>query len=513
MIPALLVELGGKSAVIAVAALLLHRAMRGRAAGERVALLRAAVVALLALPLLALALPALELALLPAPDVGAVELGAALPVAGAVEAAVPDASAPLDLALALYALGAAAVLLHLGVGWLTLRRWTRRALPSADPRWNAAADRAATAMRRRVRLRVSPRVAAPLSWGVSPAWILIGPATERRGDQADAVISHEMAHVRRFDWPMLVATRIATALYWFNPLVWLTARALARETELAADEEAVRCVARADYAQALLSVAGAAHPAACGMTVAQGGLAGRIRGVLEGRARPASRLVCGALLVLALMATAPLAATRLVPAEAQTASQPAAPLVAPPAPQVRENAAIMAVAAAPRPPRAARTKIIRPRPAATRAARAAAPPAPSVAVTLAPRPPLVQPKAPAPAPAARKPLHAPESPDRAASAFDYARWGRQANFQRTAANATRKAMTEVRQAFRAKRYDAWSQINLAQRLRGQASNLEVAAKNPSLDPGVRDGHLAAARTLRANADQIEAKARTAIFGP
>lgn len=316
---ALLADLGWKSALISAVALLASHALRRRSAGDRVVLLRVAVAALLALPLLALLAPPLELAVLPALDpVAATELPSPALLADSV---MPEPDAlwtPADALLPLYLTGAALVVLRLLAGLATLWRWTRKAVPATHPRWLAAMSRTSASLRRPIRLLVSPHVAAPLSWGLSPAWLLIAPGTELRVEQAEAVIAHEMAHVRRLDWPMLVASRIASALFWFNPLVWLVARELARQSELAADDDAVRHVAQADYAQVLLTVAGSgAYSAACGMTVTRSMLARRIRRVLEeAPRRPASRVFGVALLMCALAAAAPLAAMKLVRAPA-----------------------------------------------------------------------------------------------------------------------------------------------------------------------------------------------------
>ncbi|RYY31976.1 MAG: M56 family metallopeptidase, partial [Sphingomonadales bacterium] len=145
--------------------------------------------------------------------------------------------------------------------------------------------------------------------------------TEASAAQAEAVLAHEMAHVRGFDWPMLMLAQIAAALLWFNPLVWWLGRALASEIELAADEQAIGQVARLDYAQTLLAVgAGSAHRAACGMTYARHTLGQRIRELLEATPRrSASRLRCATMLVAAVALAGPLAVLRLVPVAAQAA--------------------------------------------------------------------------------------------------------------------------------------------------------------------------------------------------
>ncbi|RYE01027.1 MAG: M56 family metallopeptidase [Sphingomonadales bacterium] len=362
---ALLIDIGWKSALIAALVLAAFYALRGRAAVERVLLLRLGFGALLALPLLALAGPPLELAVLPAEEA----LSAAMPMAaeaGSGEGAMP-VSEGLDLVLSIYWAGVALVLLRLAIGLLTLLRWTRAAVPSTDPLWTAALGRVAGQAGRRVRLRVSAQVDAPLSWGVMPAWILIGPDTEKQGRQAEAVLAHEMAHIRRFDWPMLLIAQLAMALLWFNPLVWWIGRALAGQTEVAADDAAVAQVAPLDYAQTLLAVgAGSAHRTACGMTYAPSTLGQRIRGVLDaGPRRPASRLFGVAMLVVAALIAGPLGAIRLVPAEAQPIADPVSEQRFQPAilPQAEARATQQTFEAPPRPQPRKRRKAPAPTPA------------------------------------------------------------------------------------------------------------------------------------------------------
>ncbi|MCW4463763.1 hypothetical protein OK349_18820 [Sphingomonas sp. BT-65] len=313
MLP-LLIELGWKSTLIAGAALLADRMLRGRPAAERVFVLRMAVLLLLALPAAVLLLPPLDLAWLPAPEAPA-EAARAVAVSAAPAVALPPQS-EIDLAGLFYAAGAGAVVLHLAMGLVILMRWTRHGTPVAGPEWHAALGRATARLRRPVRLLVSPDVVTPISWGILPAWILIDPATLERTGQADAVLAHEAAHIRRFDWPMLVAARIAVALFWFNPLVWLLGRVLARRGETAADEAAVRGIERADYAEALLTFAAArtTRTAATGMALWPNALAERIAHIAMHRQRRGSRIVPVASLVCVALSAPPLAAARLVPA-------------------------------------------------------------------------------------------------------------------------------------------------------------------------------------------------------
>jgi beta-lactamase regulating signal transducer with metallopeptidase domain len=349
----LLIDLGCKSGLIAGIALLANAAMRGRPAAERAALLQAALVALLALPLLAPLLPALDLAWLPAREIVPNEIAArSIPT---IAGEMPRAAAPMlddeGIVAILYAAGAALLSLRFLAGLWTLRRWTRTARPAIDPHWQRVMDRDAASFRRPLRLLVSPHAVTPLSWGIMPAWILIGPATHDRPEQAEAVIAHELAHLRRFDWTGLVVARLATALFWFNPLVWLVARQWMREVELAADADALGRIDRYDYAQALLAVAGGGlvHREANGMAFTRTALARRISIALDGGAGRRMRpLVPVLLLLAALGSTVPLAAARIVhvaPPPPPPPPVPLPPIPVPPLPPVPPQASLSEAAA------------------------------------------------------------------------------------------------------------------------------------------------------------------------
>lgn len=511
---ALLLDLGWKSALIAGFALLANHLLRRRAPAERVAVLRAALAALLILPVLAFAVPAVEVAVLPALDAAPV-MRLTSAAGGVPEAVTREAPAamPFDGLAALYYAGAALMLVRLAAGLSTLWRWTRGASPVRDPRWTAAM-RASPRLRRPVRLLVSRHVAAPMSWGLAPAWVLIGPGTEQRAEQAEAVIAHELAHVRRFDWPVLMAAQLATLVFWFNPLVWLLARELARQTELAADEDALHHVARADYAQTLLSLAGgAAHPAACGMSITHSALGRRICCVLDAEAaRPASRLVCAVVLISAPLAAAPLAAMQLVRAAAPV------PVAAP---------VQMTKPTEPAPPPAIETYL----PAVVPAARAAdAPPvrrarrAPGLALNRSLDAVAAKPRAPLDdrAEAGRiAPRHAgltpppprPPAPGTEAWAWREAIEGGQArNETRTRKLAMHRGEAVARNVKPDEQDLARAMTEAAKGLRVKAQDLEAIAADGSVAREIRGAHARAAGSLRNQADKLDIEARRKLIG-
>lgn len=114
-------------------------------------------------------------------------------------------------------------------------------------------------LRRRWELRqnVGDEPASALTWGVRRPVVLVPSEVHDWSRQRqEAVLLHELAHVRRFDFVSQMLAEVACALYWFNPLVWLGARAMRAEAELAADDVVLRSGVRpSTYAEELLRIA------------------------------------------------------------------------------------------------------------------------------------------------------------------------------------------------------------------------------------------------------------------
>src|SRR3546814_20180720 len=88
---------------------------------------------------------------------------------------------------------------------------------------------------RRVSVLVSTELRSPISWGVLRPTIVLSPKAVAAASEAEAIIAHELAHVARLDWAKLLGARVACAVFWFNPLVWMLARESHQLREEAAD--------------------------------------------------------------------------------------------------------------------------------------------------------------------------------------------------------------------------------------------------------------------------------------
>jgi beta-lactamase regulating signal transducer with metallopeptidase domain len=108
-----------------------------------------------------------------------------------------------------------------------------------------------------IEVRSSPGLLEP---GVVGLWrpILLLPAgiVERLTTrQLEAVLAHELCHVRRRDNFSAAIHMIVEALFWFHPLVWWIGARLMEERERACDEDVLQLGGEAQvYAEAILNV-------------------------------------------------------------------------------------------------------------------------------------------------------------------------------------------------------------------------------------------------------------------
>ena len=156
----------------------------------------------------------------------------------------------------LWAAGALACALCFLLPHLRGRREWNASLPVEDPFVTAWLD--GHPIRRRVRVRCSDRVDSPLTYGLLRPVILL-PKTLDRSDVSRLafVLTHEMAHIRRFDALSKLLLAAAACLHWFNPLVWVMLVLANRDLELSCDAAVVRLYgaeARAPYARTLLEL-------------------------------------------------------------------------------------------------------------------------------------------------------------------------------------------------------------------------------------------------------------------
>ncbi|UCC67016.1 MAG: M56 family metallopeptidase, partial [Armatimonadota bacterium] len=139
--------------------------------------------------------------------------------------------------------GVVALSLRLLARWWAVR-WMCGALESASVEWQHRMRRLSLrlSMGRPVRLLTSAASRVPMVIGwLRPAIVI--PTSALAGltpEQLEAVLSHELAHIRRYDHLVNLAQSVVEILLFYHPAVWWVSGAIRSERENCCDDAAVR---------------------------------------------------------------------------------------------------------------------------------------------------------------------------------------------------------------------------------------------------------------------------------
>jgi TonB family protein len=201
-------------------------------------------------------------------------------------------------------------------GYLQVQRVFRRATPLRSEEWTSVLEEACRqfGVRTRPGLFIYSGAIVPFTFGLwHPRILLPSDALSWNNLRRQTVLLHEVAHIARHDllWQLLV--NCAAALWWFQPLCWLSRSSLRRESERASDALVLASGLRpSDYASQLLEIAqsftGSSSYCAAAISIARRGeLEDRLYAILEANPRHTSKLPLAAiasLIVLTLTASA-----------------------------------------------------------------------------------------------------------------------------------------------------------------------------------------------------------------
>lgn len=366
-----------KATVVLLMALAATLALRHASAGARHLVWLVTFIALLSLPLLAGWSP-LPLRVLPAAGVNVAGWSAQqLLVADrsaptGTAAATPPAGRPstaqlpgirhatrrpfatpwrgVTLLVLAWALVALLLLAWLTRGALMVRRIVGRAIPLDDRSWQSPlyqiADR--LGLDHAPRLLRSADVRMPFACGLRRATVVLPADSDHwTADRRDAVLIHELAHIRRRDLAGHTLSRVACALYWFHPLVWTAAKRLRSESERACDDLALTLGERpSDYAEHLLDIVTCvrnhATPAIALAMAHRKEFEGRMLAILDpelSRSTPGRRQALAIIAPLGALALLVSAAAPLPRQPSTDVLPPAVPLTGPSTPPIRHDTA------------------------------------------------------------------------------------------------------------------------------------------------------------------------------
>ena len=218
----------------------------------------------------------------PGPQAAPMGATPAAPVAARIRAVLEPA---LPWVVLVWFGGVVALSLRLASGWLVTRQLGRVGTASVPDACREAVARLAARLRisRPVRVLQSAVVQVPAVMGWLRPVILL-PASALTGLtalQLDALLAHELAHVRRYDYLVNLVQSVIETLLFYHPAVWWVSQQVREEREHCCDDLAVAVCGDAHlYATALVGMErlrGTPPAFALAATGRGGALMGRIR--------------------------------------------------------------------------------------------------------------------------------------------------------------------------------------------------------------------------------------------
>jgi uncharacterized protein (TIGR03435 family) len=194
--------------------------------------------------------------------------------------------------------GAMLLWVRLAGGWVVAARMRSMLVRRAPPEWQQSLKElgARIGLTRPVRLLVSALVQVPtvVGWLRPVVLVPVGALGGLPAEHMEALLLHELAHIRRHDYLMNILQSVAESLLFYHPAVWWLSGHIRTERELCCDDLAVSVSGDAlTYARALAQLE-SYRPAYLNAALAANGgsLANRIARLL-GRPRPVAGIGLG----------------------------------------------------------------------------------------------------------------------------------------------------------------------------------------------------------------------------
>jgi beta-lactamase regulating signal transducer with metallopeptidase domain len=300
-----LVHFVWQGAVIAAGAAIGFRALRDATPQERYSVASAALALMLIVP----SVTAWYLApstgtrtgsvavsvVLPVPDPGTSVGDRLRPVAATATRLGPHVrrqfEAMLPAIVLSWLLGVGLLLVRLLGGWWRVRALHQSSLAAPTSIWGLVAEGLAVrlGLRHRVRVVDSQDVDTPtlIGWWRPVILLPIAGLAGLTPSQVEAILLHELAHIRRYDYLVNLLQRVTETVLFYHPAVWWVSRRLRFERELCCDAVVVALGQNAtDYAYALAHLEQRrSGPPVLAVAASGGALLERIRALLDPRPR------------------------------------------------------------------------------------------------------------------------------------------------------------------------------------------------------------------------------------
>ncbi len=223
------------------------------------------------------------------------------------ESLVTFINAHIDQVAVLWCLGVVFLLGRMSLGLLFIEKLKKTSLLMINERALELMQRirGQVGLSASVRLAETREITAPVTVGWIKPMILfpIGMLSGLSIQHLEAILAHELAHIKRNDYLVNILQSFAEVLFFFNPFVWILASRIRAERENCCDDIAIEiCGNRLVLAKALVQVADYAVPFAMAFGKKSDSLLTRVKRIVgvspSGYFSPAN--VLGVLFVMSL---------------------------------------------------------------------------------------------------------------------------------------------------------------------------------------------------------------------
>ncbi len=198
----------------------------------------------------------------------------------------------LPKAVLLWIFGMALMCVRLIGGLTTIQSLIKRSPRVSDPQWLGVLTSISNRLKVKgsVELRMSDRIETPIVVGLLKS-VVIFPASalmKLPPSDVEALMAHELAHIRRYDYLVNLCQSIVETVLFFQPAVWWISSVVRYERENCCDDLAITILGnREQYARALLGLEQMRHPVPqLALAANQGSLVSRIKRIVLPSSRP-----------------------------------------------------------------------------------------------------------------------------------------------------------------------------------------------------------------------------------
>ena len=115
-------------------------------------------------------------------------------------------------------------------------------------------------LNRKITAFTSDKINTPVVWGFFRPKIIIPLefAESFNEESLRHIITHELVHIKRFDYLIKPLSVLTLCMHWFNPFVWMSFTAVQKDMEMSCDERVLSVYnhdIRREYATSLISIA------------------------------------------------------------------------------------------------------------------------------------------------------------------------------------------------------------------------------------------------------------------